>query len=134
LRANRFSKDELMVRVGPEHHEQALRRPHVRPMDFTGRPMKGYVFVGAPGCRTVAAVKAWVDLGATFVATLKASAKTKARKATSAPARSRLNVAWHERHPMPKNPTTKQRLAWHRAHEKNCGCRPMPARLRALLR
>ncbi len=49
-------------------------------------------------------------------------------------ARRRLNAAWHERHPMPKNPTTEQRLAWHQAHEKNCGCRPMPAKLRAFLR
>jgi hypothetical protein len=49
-------------------------------------------------------------------------------------ASSRLSAAWHERHPMPKNPTTEQRLAWHQAHEKNCGCRPMPAKLRALLR
>ena len=49
-------------------------------------------------------------------------------------ARRRLNAAWHESHPMPKNPTTEQRLVWHQAHEKNCGCRPMPAKLRALLR
>lgn len=49
-------------------------------------------------------------------------------------ARPRLNVAWHENHAMPKNPTTEQRLVWHQDHEKNCGCRPMPAKLRALLR
>jgi hypothetical protein len=41
----------------------------------------------------------------------------------------RLNAAWHERHPMPKRPTTAERLAWHRAHQKHCGCRPMPASL-----
>jgi len=45
----------------------------------------------------------------------------------------RFNTQWHQRHPMPKNPTTEQRIAWHVAHEKNCGCRPMPAKLRALL-
>jgi len=43
------------------------------------------------------------------------------------------NAAWHERHPMPKKPTTEQRLAWHLAHEKACGCRPMPAKLRAMV-
>jgi hypothetical protein len=48
--------------------------------------------------------------------------------------RRRLNAEWHERHPMPKSPSTQQRLTWHVAHEKNCGCRPMPAKLRALLR
>ena len=36
-------KDDLMVRVGPERHEKALGEPNVRPMDFSGRPMKGYV-------------------------------------------------------------------------------------------
>jgi hypothetical protein len=46
--------------------------------------------------------------------------------------RSRLNAAWHERHPMPKHPTTEQRIAWHQSHEKNCGCRPMPAKLREM--
>jgi TfoX/Sxy family transcriptional regulator of competence genes len=41
------SGGDLMVRVGAEAHEAALARPHARPMDFTGRPMKGYVFVGS---------------------------------------------------------------------------------------
>ncbi len=129
-----IAKHELMVRVGPELHEEALAKPHVRPMNFTGRPMKGYVFVAADGCRTGAAVKRWVDWGEKFVATLERRGKPKARKRASAPMRPRLNATWHERHPMAKNPTTKQRLAWHRAHEKHCGCRPMPAKLRALLR
>ncbi len=35
--------DELMVRVGPDKHAEALERPHARKMDFTGRPMKGLV-------------------------------------------------------------------------------------------
>jgi TfoX N-terminal domain len=35
----------LMARVGPERYDQELSLPHVRAMDFTGRPMKGYVFV-----------------------------------------------------------------------------------------
>ncbi|HCP24266.1 MAG TPA: RNA methyltransferase, partial [Dehalococcoidia bacterium] len=34
----------LMVRPGPENFEDALTRPHARPMDFTGHPMKGFVF------------------------------------------------------------------------------------------
>src|SRR5579863_6961439 len=62
--------DELMVRVGPERYEESLGKPHVRPMDFTGRPMKGYVFVAPAGRRTDASLRAWVTLGARFVATL----------------------------------------------------------------
>ena len=34
-------KDELMVRVGPEAHDHAIAEPHARPMDFTGRPLRG---------------------------------------------------------------------------------------------
>lgn len=63
-------KDELMVRVGPERYEESLAKAHVRPMDLTGRPMNGYVFVGSSGCRTEKAVRAWVEMGAAFVATL----------------------------------------------------------------
>jgi len=63
-------KDDLMVRVGPERYEQALSAPHARPMDFTGRPMTGYVFVGPAGTRTERAVRSWVDKAIAFVSTL----------------------------------------------------------------
>jgi hypothetical protein len=62
--------DEMMVRVGPEAYESALTRPHVRPMDFTGRPMRGYVFVAAGGCATQAAVDQWVARSATHLGEL----------------------------------------------------------------
>ena len=78
-----IANDDLMVRVGPERHASSLAQPHVRPMDFTGRPMNGYVFVGPAGSRTDKAVKTWVDAGAEFVATLARSAsKPKPRKKT----------------------------------------------------
>jgi hypothetical protein len=37
-----------------------------------------------------------------------------------------MNERWHERHPMPKNPTLAQRVSWHTVHAEQCGCRPMP--------
>lgn len=40
-----------------------------------------------------------------------------------------LNKAWHEKHVMPENPTLKQRMKWHAAHQKHCACRPVPAGL-----
>ena len=58
-------KDELMLRVGPEAAEQALTRRHVRPMDFTGRPMKGMVLVGKDGLKG-AALRRWVDTAMAF--------------------------------------------------------------------
>ena len=72
---------DLMVRVGPEAHAAALARLHTRPMDFTGRPMKGYVFVGPDGVRTVRSVTTWVERGLAFVATLEA----KPRRRLAAP-------------------------------------------------
>jgi TfoX/Sxy family transcriptional regulator of competence genes len=42
-------KDTLMARLGPDAAESALDEPHVRPMDFTGRPMKGMVFIEPAG-------------------------------------------------------------------------------------
>jgi hypothetical protein len=59
---------------------------------------------------------------------------TKSPRTSSVAHPPRLNAEWHKSHRMPKNPTLKQRLAWHEAHEKNCACRPMPTKLRALLR
>lgn len=63
-------KDDLMVRVGPERYDEALGRPYVRPMDFTGRPMKGFVFVSPAACDSEEAVAAWVEWSAEFVAKL----------------------------------------------------------------
>ena len=61
--------EELMLRLGPEGAEAALRRPGVRPMDFTGRPMKGMVFVAPQGLRGTA-LRRWVEAAAGFARTL----------------------------------------------------------------
>jgi TfoX/Sxy family transcriptional regulator of competence genes len=55
-------KDELMVRVGPEQYADALAAPHARPMDFTGRPMTGMVYVAAEGLRS-SALDRWIQRG-----------------------------------------------------------------------
>lgn len=76
--------DELMVRVGPDAYEDALKRPHAREMDFTGRALKGMVYVGTEGLDDDHALLAWVDLGRHFVETLppkKAKKAGKSRKA-----------------------------------------------------
>ena len=61
---------DLMVRVGPERYEEALARPHARPMDFTGRPMKGLVYVGPEGLRSDADLNDWVRLAEEFAGSL----------------------------------------------------------------
>jgi hypothetical protein len=62
--------DTLMARIGPERYAAALTRPHVREMDFTGRPMKGYVYVDAAGIERDQDLTYWLGLCQTFVSTL----------------------------------------------------------------
>ncbi len=66
------TSDELMVRVGPDNYEDALSRPHARPMDFTGRPMRGMVYVSRPGFESDQDLAAWVESGASFARSLPA--------------------------------------------------------------
>ena len=62
--------DTLMVRVGPELYPQALDRPHSRPMDFTGKPMKGFVYVAPAGFESEEELASWVQLSLDFVTRL----------------------------------------------------------------
>ncbi|HMM65661.1 MAG TPA: TfoX/Sxy family protein [Dokdonella sp.] len=64
--------DTLMARVEPEHYDEALARPHVRVMDFTGRPLRGYVYVDPPGIGTDAELLGWMRRCRRFVDSLPA--------------------------------------------------------------
>jgi TfoX/Sxy family transcriptional regulator of competence genes len=55
--------DELVVRSGAERHADAPRKPHTRPMDFTGRAMTGMVYVSPVGVSRGASLRRWVELG-----------------------------------------------------------------------
>jgi len=70
---------ELLARVGPDAHDEALARPHVRIMDFTGRPMRGYVFVGPEALEGEAALRGWIDQCLRHAATLPERKKKGAR-------------------------------------------------------
>lgn len=61
---------DLMVRVGAEQYDNAISLPHARPMDFTGRPMKGFVYVDGEGVDTNENLKEWVNRSMNFVSTL----------------------------------------------------------------
>ena len=61
--------DRLMLRLGAEHAKSALQRPHVQPMDFTGRPMTGMVYVAPEGLGGDA-LNRWLQQAAAFVRTL----------------------------------------------------------------
>lgn len=62
--------EDLIVRVGPEGYETALDRPHARPFDFTGRPMKGWVMVAPAGYESEVELNDWVDKGLNFALSL----------------------------------------------------------------
>jgi hypothetical protein len=59
-----------MIRVPKEDHDKVALAPHVRPMDFTGRPMKGFFFVRPSGLKTAAAVKKWLAPSARYALSL----------------------------------------------------------------
>ena len=62
----------LMARVGKERHDDARAMPHVRVMDFTGRPMQGYVYIDPPAIEDDQALAAWVNWCVEYVARLPA--------------------------------------------------------------
>lgn len=72
--------EELMARVGPENYPVALKRPYAREMDFTGRSMKGYVYVSTDGLESDEDLKHWIDLCAEFVYTLPPKKPKKKKK------------------------------------------------------
>jgi TfoX/Sxy family transcriptional regulator of competence genes len=58
--------DTLMLRLGAEGAARALGQPHVRPMDFTGRPMKGMIFVDNAGLHGDT-LRQWVEAATQYV-------------------------------------------------------------------
>ena len=57
------SRQELMVRVGKDAHDEAVARRGARIMDFTSRPMRGWIAVAPEGFASEAELDAWVDHG-----------------------------------------------------------------------
>jgi hypothetical protein len=86
-----LTKTDFMVRVGREGYDDALAQPHARPMDFTGRPLRGMVYVDPAGIRTEAALTRWVQRGVAFLAASGAAGSSgkRARPAATQPAADR---------------------------------------------
>jgi len=62
--------EDLMLRVGPAAYEGLLKKPGARPMDFTGRPLTGLIYVAPTALRTDAALRVWLARAQAFVASL----------------------------------------------------------------
>ena len=63
-------KENLVVRVGPEKYDEFLSKRHVRPMDFTGRSLRGFIYVSPRGLRSGKSLKSWVEKGLAFAGSL----------------------------------------------------------------
>ena len=63
---------DFVARVSAEDQPAMLRKPQVRPMDFTGRPLKGFLYVGPAAIRTAASLGAWIERCVAFARSLPA--------------------------------------------------------------
>jgi TfoX/Sxy family transcriptional regulator of competence genes len=70
-------QDEMMCRIDPEFHEAAIEMNGCRTMDFTKRPMKGYVMIDENGMRTQKEFEYWINLALEFNTKAKSSKKKK---------------------------------------------------------
>ena len=70
-------KNRLMARIGPEVHDDAITRKGCRPMDFTGKPMRGFVFVAPEGLGSEQDLAFWLELALAYNPIAKKSAKRK---------------------------------------------------------
>jgi TfoX/Sxy family transcriptional regulator of competence genes len=69
--------ERLMVRLNPDLYEQVMEKEGCRPMDFTGKVMKGYVFVDIEALNTKKKLEYWIKLALDYNKIAKASAKKK---------------------------------------------------------
>ena len=63
-------KNRLMVRVGPDRYDSLLKLKHAHPMDFTGKPLKGFLYVSPEGVKRKDSLAKWVDRSLEFAQSL----------------------------------------------------------------
>lgn len=68
-------KDDLMARVGSDAYESLVKREGARPMDFTKRPMKGYIYVSPEGVDFDEDLEFWIQKCLDFNPLAKSSKK-----------------------------------------------------------
>lgn len=75
LKGNMFCgvhKEFLILRLGQDRAENAMKLPHVRPFDITGKPMKGWIMVTEDGFKTDDELRSWLNKAKNFVKALPA--------------------------------------------------------------
>lgn len=83
-------KDDFIAKLDRARWDEALARPHARPMDFTGKPMPGMVYVAPAGVRTEGMLRRWVEECAEFAAeSAREGGKRKTKTTTKAKAKAK---------------------------------------------
>ena len=77
-------KDDFVARVGDNQHDDAITQPHTRLMDITGRPMRGFLFVGPDGVRTEVQLKKWLYWCTSYSSSSDAQKRSKRKNTKSA--------------------------------------------------
>ncbi len=70
-------KNDLIVKIGAENHEKAVAQKHVRPFDFTGKPMVGFIYVAPAGLKSKKDLAKWVEMGKAHAKSLPPKKKKK---------------------------------------------------------
>jgi hypothetical protein len=81
-----IAKEKLMVRVGQDAYAAALRERHVRKMDFTGRPLNGFVYVLPEGYESDVDLGRWVERAVAYAVAAPAKGAGAGNRATKRPA------------------------------------------------
>ncbi len=82
-------KNRLMARIGPEAHDDALTRKGCHPMDFTGRPMRGFVFIEPEGLESEKELAFWLELALAYTIRPPGGRRRKSGKCSHIPKRGR---------------------------------------------
>ena len=62
--------DDMLLRVGPDRHDEAMKSKDAKPFSLTGRPSKGWILIRPAGLKSPATLKKWVHMGVDFAMTL----------------------------------------------------------------
>ncbi len=73
-----IAKNKLMIRCMPDEYEKLLKKPHAGEMDFTGKPLKGFLYIADLGIKTDKQLQYWLDVGIEYA--LKSPPKKKIKK------------------------------------------------------
>ena len=84
---------KLMVRVDPQAYDRLLQEPYVQPMDFTGRPLRGFLYVEAGGIASAPALRKWIGRALAFAESLPQKAPRKNRIQSRMRSNQRLHSA-----------------------------------------